>query len=127
MGEKSQIQALEHTQASLPMNKGQAYAMTHDYSRNGTTTLFAALNVLTGVVIGCCVPRHRNTEFVKFLRRIDREVPKALEIHMILDNYRTHNHPNVKAWPAKHIPASTCTSRRRRAPGSTWSSVGSTT
>jgi transposase len=76
--------------------------MTHDYKRNGTTTLFAALNVLTGVVIGQCLPKHRNTEFLRFLRIIDRQVPKGLHIHMILDNYGTHKHPNVVAWLAKH-------------------------
>src|SRR5487761_14507 len=100
--EKSQIQALDRTQAGLPMKKGRAGTMTHDYKRNGTTTLFAALNVLTGVVIGECLPRHRHGEFLKFLRKIDREVPKGLQIHMIVDNYATHKHPNVKAWLAKH-------------------------
>jgi transposase len=102
MDEKSQIQALDRTQRSLPMKKGRAGTMTHDYKRNGTTTLFAALDVLTGIVIGRCLPKHRNTEFVKFLRIIDREVPKGLEIHMILDNYGTHTHENVQAWLAKH-------------------------
>jgi transposase len=102
MDEKSQIQALDRTQPSLPMKKGRAGTMTHDYKRHGTTTLFAALNVLTGVVIGRCLPRHRNTEFLKFLRVIDREVPKELQIHMICDNYGTHKHANVKEWLAKH-------------------------
>jgi transposase len=102
MDENSQIQALDRTQRSLPMKKGRAGTMTHDYKRNGTTTLFAALDVLTGIVIGRCLPKHRNTEFVKFLRIIDREVPKGLEIHMILDNYGTHTHENVQAWLAKH-------------------------
>ena len=102
MDEKSQIQALDRTQATLPMKKGRAGTMTHDYKRNGTTTLFAALNVLTGVVIGQCLARHRNTEFLKFLRMIDREVPKGLQIHMILDNYGTHTHDNVVAWLEKH-------------------------
>jgi transposase len=102
MDEKSQIQALDRTQASLPMKKGRAGTMTHDYKRNGTTTLFAALDVLTGVVIGQCLPRHRHSEFLKFLRTIDREVPKGLEIHLILDNYSTHKHQNVKTWLAKH-------------------------
>ena len=86
MDEKSQIQALDRTQATLPMKKGRAGTMTHDYKRNGTTTLFAALNVLTGVVIGQCLPKHRNSEFLKFLRTIDRQVPKSLQIHMICDN-----------------------------------------
>ena len=102
MDEKSQIQALDRTQPSLPMKKGRAGTMTHDYKRNGTTTLFAALDVLTGVLIGQCLPRHRNGEFLKFLRRIDREVPKALQIHLILADYATHKHPNVTAWLAKH-------------------------
>jgi transposase len=101
-GEKSQIQALDRTQASLPMKKGRAGTMTHDYKRNGTTTLCAALNVLTGVVIGQCLPRHRHSEFLKFLGLIDRQVPKGLQIHLILDNYGTHNHENVRAWLAKH-------------------------
>jgi transposase len=83
------------------MKKGRAGTMTHDYKRNGTTTLFAALNVLTGVVIGECLPRHRHDEFLKFLRKIDREVPKGLSVHM-MDNYATHKHPNVKAWLEKH-------------------------
>jgi transposase len=102
MDEKSQIQALDRTQPSLPMKKGRAGTMTHDYKRNGTTTLFAALNVLTGVVIGECLQRHRHEEFLKFLRKIDREVPKGLAVHMILDNYATHKHPNVVAWLEKH-------------------------
>jgi len=80
MDEKSQIQALDRTQASLPMKKGRAGTMTHDYKRNGTTTLFAALDVLTGKVIGQCLPRHRHEEFLKFLRTVDREVPKGLAV-----------------------------------------------
>jgi len=102
MDEKSQIQALDRTQASLPMKKGRAGTMTHDYKRHGTTTLFAALDVLTGTVIGECLPRHRHSEFLKFLRTIDREVPNGLQIHLILDNYSTHKHDNVKKWLAKH-------------------------
>jgi transposase len=102
MDEKSQIQALDRTQPSLPIKPGRAGTMTHDYKRNGTTTLFAALDVLTGSVIGQCLPRHRHVEFLKFLRTIDREVPKRLRIHLILDNYATHNHPNVMAWLATH-------------------------
>ncbi len=102
MDEKSQIQALDRTQASLPIKQGRAGTMTHDYKRNGTTTLFAALDVLTGSVIGECLPRHRHIEFLKFLRIIDREVPNGLQIHLILDNYATHKHPNVKKWLAKH-------------------------
>jgi transposase len=102
MDEKSQIQALDRTQPSLPIKPGRAGTMTHDYKRNGTTTLFAALDVLTGSVIGQCLPRHRHVEFLKFLRTIDREVPKGLNVHLILDNYAAHNHPNVKTWLAKH-------------------------
>ena len=100
--EKSSVQALDRTQATLPMKKGRAATLTHDYKRNGTTTLFAALDVLTGKVIGECLPRHRHTEFLKFLRKLDREVPKGLRVHLICDNYATHKHPNVKAWLAKH-------------------------
>ena|SRR5487761_2353696 len=102
MDEKSQIQALDRTQPSLPMKPGRAGTMTHDYKRNGTTTLFAALDVLSGSVIGQCLPRHRHSEFLTFLRTIDRTVPKRLQIHLILDNYATHTHPNVNAWLAKH-------------------------
>ena len=102
MDEKSQIQALDRTQPGLPIKKGRAGTMTHDYKRNGTTTLFAALDVLSGEVTGKCMPKHTNTEFLRFLRQIDREVPKSLQIHLILDNYGTHKHPNVKAWLEKH-------------------------
>jgi transposase len=96
LDEKSQVQALDRTQPSLPMKKGRAGTLTHDYKRNGTTTLFAALNVLTGVVIGQCLPRHRHEEFLKFLRTIDNQVPKHLAVHLILDNYATHVCPEVK-------------------------------
>ncbi|MEN6386906.1 MAG: IS630 family transposase [Phycisphaerales bacterium] len=99
--EKSQVQALARTQPGLPMKKGCCGTMTHDYERNGTTCLFAALNVLEGKVIGSCYPRHRNTEFLKFLRTINRAIPKGLDIHMVLDNYGTHNHPNVQVWLEK--------------------------
>ena len=102
MDEKSSVQALDRTQPSLPMVKGRAATMTHDYKRHGTTTLFAALDVLTGTVIGSCLPRHRHQEFLTFLRKIDRAVPKGLAVHLILDNYATHKHPEVKAWLAKH-------------------------
>ena len=102
LDEKSQVQALDRTQPSLPMKKGRAGTMTHDYKRNGTTTLFAALNVLTGAVIGQRLPRHRHDEFLVFLRRIQREVPRGLQVHVILDNYATHSHPDVEAWLAKH-------------------------
>jgi len=102
MDEKSQIQALDRTQPSLPIKPGRAGTMTHDYKRNGTTTLFAALDVLTGAVIGQCLPRHRHTEFLKFLQTINRGVPRGLQVHLILDNYATHKHPAVKAWLGKH-------------------------
>ncbi len=102
MDEKSQIQALDRTQPTLPMKPGRAGTMTHDYMRNGTTTLFAALDVLTGAVIGQCQPKHRNTELLRFLRVIDRQVPKGVQVHLILDNYGTHKHPNVVAWLGKH-------------------------
>ena len=100
--EKSQIQALDRTQPGLPMKKGRAATMTHDYKRNGTTTLFAALDVKTGEVIGECLPKHRAKEFIRFLKRIDRIVAKPLAIHAICDNYSTHKTPAVKAWLAKH-------------------------
>jgi transposase len=102
MDEKSQIQALDRTQPSLPMKQGRAGTMTHDYKRHGTTTLFAALDVLTGKVIGQCLPRHRHTEFLSFLKTIDREVPRGLQIHMVLDNYATHSHPRVTTWLERH-------------------------
>jgi transposase len=100
--EKSQIQALDRTQPGLPMKRGRAETMTHDYKRNGTTTLFAALNTLDGSVIGQCLPRHRHQEFLRFLRTVDRKTPRGLELHLILDNYGTHNHPDVKVWLTKH-------------------------
>jgi transposase len=100
--EKSSVQALDRTQASLPMVKGRGETMTHDYKRHGTTTLFAALDVLTGMVIGQCMPRHRHQEWLKFLKTIDRQVPKDLAIHLILDNYATHKHPDVAAWLDNH-------------------------
>ena len=100
--EKSQIQALDRTQPGLPMKKGRAETMTHDYKRNGTTTLFAALDVKTGKVIGECLPKHRAKEFIRFLRKIDRIVEKHVSIHAICDNYSTHKTPEVKAWLAKH-------------------------
>ena len=100
--EKSQIQALDRTQPGLPLKKGRAGTMTHDYKRNGTTTLFAALNVLDGSVIGDCMPRHRAKEFLAFLKQINRETPKHLDLHLILDNYKTHKTEAVKHWLAKH-------------------------
>jgi len=102
LDEKSQIQALDRTQPSLPMKKGRAGTMTHDYKRNGTTTLFAALDVLTGKVIGQCLPQHTNNELVHFLKKVDREVPKGLAVHVITDNYGTRGQENVVAWLAKH-------------------------
>lgn len=102
MDEKSSIQALDRTQPSLPMKKGRGETMIHDYKRNGTTTLFAALDVATGKVIGSCLPKHRHGEFLRFLKTIDAEVPTGLEVHLILDNYATHKHPNVKDWLARH-------------------------
>ena len=100
--EKSQIQALQRTQPGLPMKKGRCGTMTHDYKRHGTTTLFAALNVLDGRVIGECMARHRHQEFLRFLRRLDRECPKGTPLHLIVDNYGTHKQPRVKAWLEKH-------------------------
>lgn len=100
--EKSQIQALDRTQPGLPMKKGRCGTMTHDYKRNGTTTLFAALNVLEGTVIGECMARHRHQEFLKFLRKLDRETPVGLDLHLILDNYATHKHDAVGRWLKKH-------------------------
>jgi transposase len=100
--EKSQIQALDRTQPGLPMKKGRAGTMTHDYKRHGTTTLFAALDVLTGVVIGNCMPRHRRREFLRFLKQIDKETPADLDLHLILDNYATHKTAEVRRWLAAH-------------------------
>jgi len=100
--EKSQIQALDRTQPGLPMKRGRAGTMTHDYKRNGTTTLFAALNVLTGGVIGQCTARHRHDEFLRFLKKVDRETPAALDLHLIVDNYATHKHAAVERWLLRH-------------------------
>jgi transposase len=100
--EKSQVQALDRTQPGLPLKKGRAATMTHDYKRNGTTTLFAALNVLDGQVIAQCQQRHRHTEWLKFLRKIDRETPKEKTLHLVADNYATHKHPAVQKWLDKH-------------------------
>src|SRR4030081_1169160 len=100
--EKSHVQALDRTQPGLPMKKGRAATMTHDYKRNGTTTLFAALNVLDGQVIAQCQQRHRHVEWLKFLRKIDRETLKDKTLHLIADNYATHKHPAVQEWLAKH-------------------------
>jgi transposase len=100
--EKSQIQALDRTQPGLPLKRGRAGTMTHDYKRNGTTTLFAALDVLDGKVIGRCMQRHRHQEFIRFLNAIEREVPAGKIVHAILDNYGTHKHPKVRAWLGRH-------------------------
>ena len=100
--EKSQIQALDRTQPGLPLKRGKAGTMTHDYKRHGTTPLFAALNVHEGTVIGECLAKHRNDEFLSFLKKLDREADKDLDVHLIVDNYATHKHPNVKAWLTKH-------------------------
>ncbi len=100
--EKSQIQALDRTQPGLPMKKGRAGTMTHDYKRNGTTTLFAALNVLDGTVIGRNMQRHRHQEFIRFLNAIEAEVPAGKLVHVILDNYAAHKHPKVRAWLGRH-------------------------
>jgi len=102
LDEKSQIQALDRTQPGLPMKKGRAGTITHDYKRNGTTTLFAALDVLEGKVIGRCMQRHRHQEFIRFLNTIERKVPAGKIVHVILDNYAAHKHPKVRAWLDRH-------------------------
>jgi transposase len=100
--EKSQIQALDRTQPGLPLKRGRAQTMTHDYKRHGTTTLFAALNTLEGTLIGQCMPRHRHQEWLRFLQQIDRETPPDLQLHLIADNYATHKHPRVQRWLVRH-------------------------
>jgi len=100
--EKSQIQALDRTQKGLPLKKGRCGTMTHDYKRNGTTTLFAALSMLDGRVISRCDARHRHQEWLKFLKQIDSETPPELDLHLIVDNYATHKHPRVQSWLKKH-------------------------
>ena len=100
--EKSQIQALDRTQPGRPLKKGRCGTMTHDYKRHGTTTLFAALEVLQGRVIGQCYERHRHQEFLKFLRRLDQEFPGGTPLHLVMDNYGTHTHPKVQAWLKRH-------------------------
>jgi transposase len=100
--EKSQIQALDRTQPGLPMKKGRAGTMTHDYKRHGTTTLFAALDVLEGTVLGRCMQRHRHQEFIRFLNAVEAAVPAGKLVHVILDNYGTHKHPKVRAWLTRH-------------------------
>ncbi|HNP92092.1 MAG TPA: IS630 family transposase [Macellibacteroides fermentans] len=100
--EKSQIQALDRTQPGLPLKKGRCGTMTHDYKRNGTTTLFAALELAQGKVIGQCYARHRHQEFLKFLKHLNTEFPAEMKLHMVLDNYGTHKHPKVKGWLQRH-------------------------
>jgi transposase len=100
--EKSQIQALDRTQPGLPLKPGRLGTMTHDYKRNGTTTLFAALDVLEGKVIGRCMQRHRHQEFIRFLNAIEAETPAGKIVHVILDNYGSHKHPKVRAWLDRH-------------------------
>ncbi len=100
--EKSQIQALDRTQPGLPLKPGKCATMTHDYKRNGTTTLFAALNVLDGTVLGRCMDKHRHQEFIKFLNAVENAVPVGKVVHAILDNYATHKHPKVRRWLANH-------------------------
>ena len=102
LDEKSQIQALDRTQRSLPLVPGRCGTMTHDYKRNGTTTLFAAIEMAHGEVIATCMPRHRHQEWIKFLRQIDAETPDELDLHLIADNYATHKHPKVTAWLKRH-------------------------
>ena len=122
--EKSQIQALDRTQPILPLRPGLPERQTHDYQRHGTTTLFAALNVLEGTIIGQCQPRHRHQEFLRFLERIDQSVDADLDVHLILDNYGTHKHPDVKTWlaarPRYHVHFT-----RPVLPGLTRSNAGS--
>jgi transposase len=100
--EKSQIQALDRTQPGLPMKRGRAGTMTHDYKRHGTTTLFAALNVLDGTIIGRNMQRHRHQEFIRFLNAVEAQVPAGKAVHAIVDNYATHKHPKVRSWLARH-------------------------
>ena len=124
--EKSQIQALDRTQPRLPLKKGRCGTMTHDYKRNGTATLFAAMSTLDGTVISMCDDRHRHQEWLKFLRVIDDVTPPDKDLHLIADNYATHKHPKVQKWLARP-PRFHDTSRRPAARGSTWSSVSSVT
>ena len=100
--EKSQIQALDRTQPGLPLKKGRCGTMTHDYKRNGTTTLFAALEIAQGKVVGQCYARHRHQEFIKFLNRLNEEFPGEVKLHLVMDNYGTHSHPRVQSWLKRH-------------------------
>ena len=99
---RRQIQALDRTQPGLPLKKGRCGTLTHDYKRNGTTTLFAALELLTGKLIGTCLPKHRHQEWLRFLRLIDRQTAPELDLHLIVDNYATHKHPTVQQWLVRH-------------------------
>jgi hypothetical protein len=103
LDEKSQIQALDRTQAGLPIKPGRCQTMTHDYKRHGTTTLFAALSVLDGTVIGRCMQHHRHLEFIRFLNAVECQVPAGKPVHAVLDNYATHKHPKVLAWLSRHL------------------------
>jgi len=132
LDEKSQIQALDRTQPGLPIKPGRCQTMTHDYKRHGTTTLFAALSVLDGTVIGRCMQRHRHSEFIRFLNAVEREVPAGKLIHTVLDNYATHKHPKSLpsrkrgCWPGwRAIRAGPSTSPRPRPRGSTRSRTSS--
>ena len=116
LDEKSQIQALDRSQPGLPLKKGRAQTLTHDYKRHGTTTLFAALNTLGGMVISQCMPRHRHQEWLRFLRQIDRETPPALKLHLIADNYATHSTRGCRRG-LPNIHAFTCISPRPVRPG----------
>jgi transposase len=124
--EKSQIQALDRTQPGLPLKKGRCQTMTHDYKRNGTTTLFAALNVANGEVFGLCQEKHRHQEWLKFLRMIDQTVPAEKEIYLICDNYSTHKHERVERWLEKHKRFHVRFTRPQPH-GSTWWSASSAT
>jgi len=115
--ERNQIQALDRTQPGLPLKKGRCGTMTHDYKRNGTMTLFAALNVLEGNVIGRCMQRHTHQEFIRFLNANEKEVPANKQVHVVLDNYATHKHLKVVEWLGRHDRSSPFLSRPPRRPG----------
>jgi transposase len=117
--EKSQIQALDRTQPGLPLKRGRAGTMTHDYKRNGTATLFAALNTFDGKVISLCQERHRHQEWLRFLRLVDDATPDHKPLHLIVDNYATHKHPAVQRWLKRH-PRSIFTSHPPVLRGLTW-------
>ena len=122
--EKTQIQALDRTQPGLPLKPDKCGTLTHDYKRHGTTTLFAALNIPDGAVIGRCMQKHRHQEFIRFLNAIERDVPAGEIIHAVLDNYATHKHPKVRAWLERH-PDGPSTSPQPPPPGSTPSRASS--